>query len=141
MDKLVGKIDWPVFVLSGGALVLFVLASFINVEAVGDIVNLLFGWSVDYFGAFWQVLLLLMLGVSIVLAFSKYGNVRLGEQSEKELSTFRWVSVICISLLGAGGVFWQRPNRCITSWKCPLYTTELNQDHHKPSSRRWRKPM
>ncbi|MFB4160063.1 BCCT family transporter [Geomicrobium sp. JSM 1781026] len=106
MDKLVGKIDWPVFVLSGGALVLFVLASFINVEAVGDIVNLLFGWSVDYFGAFWQVLLLLMLGVSIVLAFSKYGNVRLGEQSEKELSTFRWVSVICISLLGAGGVFW-----------------------------------
>ncbi|GAK00364.1 glycine betaine transporter [Geomicrobium sp. JCM 19055] len=85
---------------------MFVIASIIDVQAVSQFVNVTFEASVYYFGGFWQLLLLVMLGAALVIAFSKYGKVRIGNRDQVEMSTFRWVSVITISLLGAGGVFW-----------------------------------
>ncbi|WP_059105509.1 BCCT family transporter [Shouchella shacheensis] len=100
------NIDWPVFAISGGLLLLFVAASIVDVGAVSAYVNAGFDYSVRYFGAFWQVMLLAMFGVSLFLACSKYGKVKLGKTNTIEMSYFRWISVICISLLGGGGVFW-----------------------------------
>ncbi|MBM7632024.1 BCCT family transporter [Geomicrobium sediminis] len=100
------KVDWPVFAISGGILLLFVIASIIDVQAVSQFVNVTFEASVYYFGGFWQLLLLVMLGAALIIAFSKYGKVRIGNRDQVEMSTFRWISVITISLLGAGGVFW-----------------------------------
>ncbi|MBB6450253.1 choline-glycine betaine transporter [Geomicrobium halophilum] len=106
MKTTLRSTDWPVLIISGGLLLFFVVAAMISVEFVSEYVDRTFRLAIDYFGAYWQVLLLLMLGVSFYLAVSKYGSVRLGNTNKIEMSMFRWVSVICISLLGAGGVFW-----------------------------------
>ncbi|QKS70577.1 BCCT family transporter [Paenalkalicoccus suaedae] len=100
------KIDWPVTIISGGLLVLFVLASLINAEAVREFVDVTFVLSADYFGAFWQVLMLLTFVIAMVLAFSKYGNIKLGKKDSPEFSTFKWISIIMCTLLAGGGVFW-----------------------------------
>ncbi|WP_054636395.1 BCCT family transporter [Thalassobacillus sp. C254] len=100
------KVDWTVFGLSGGLLLLFALLSFISMEAVGLFVSETFAWSAAYFGAFWQVLMLATFAVAIVLAFSTYGKVRLGNTSSPELSNFKWISIIMATLLAGGGVFW-----------------------------------
>ncbi|KGP73831.1 BCCT family transporter [Pontibacillus yanchengensis] len=100
------KIDWPVFGLSGGLLVLFVIAAFWNIDAVKTFVNSGFAWSSKYFGAFWQVLMLLHFLVGLYIAFSRYGNVRLGFLEKPEMSTFKWLSIIMATLLAGGGVFW-----------------------------------
>jgi glycine betaine transporter len=100
------KLDWPVFILSGGFLILFIILSFINSDMVGTGIDKLFSLSAEIFGAFWQVLLLLNFVIGLMLAFSKYGKVRLGNMDKPKYSFFGWVSMILVTLLASGGVFW-----------------------------------
>ncbi|MEH7384443.1 BCCT family transporter [Bacillus sp. JJ1521] len=100
------KIDWPVFLISGGVLVLFVLLSAFNVDGVTKLVTSGFNLSIKYFGAYWQLLLLATFIVGAVLSFSKYGNVRLGKLNKPEMGFFKWAAIIVTAGLGAGGVFW-----------------------------------
>ena len=100
------KIDWPVLAISGGLLLAFVIAAFISIDSVQAFVNSGFEWSANYFGAFWQVLMLLNFIIALYVAVSKYGNVRLGHLDKPELSNFKWLSIIMATLLAGGGVFW-----------------------------------
>lgn len=100
------KIDWPVFMWSGGLLVAFVLFALINLEQVSSFVNRGFDLSIQYLGAYWQVLMVATFVVGAVIAMSKYGNVRLGDTTKTEMSYFKWIAVILTTGLGAGGVFW-----------------------------------
>jgi len=101
-----GQMEWPVFLVSGGVLLFFVIASLVNAEAVSGLVNKYFGLSCKYFGAYWQWLLFLNFVIALGLAMSKYGGVKLGKIDTPELSTFRWVAIIMCTLLAGGGVFW-----------------------------------
>lgn len=106
MNKYESKTDRPVLFISGGLLVAFVIASFINLDFVSDMVNQSFAFSVKYFGAFWQVLLLGTFFIALFLAFSKYGKIRLGAMSKPEIGYFKWLAMIMTTLLAGGGVFW-----------------------------------
>ncbi|ADL11989.1 BCCT family transporter [Acetohalobium arabaticum] len=99
------EINWRVFGLSGGFFVLFVIASIINLDAVSSVVDACFNWSISWFGAFWQVLVLLTFIIAVLLGISKYGSVRLGGD-EPEINTFNWIAMIMCALLAGGGVFW-----------------------------------
>lgn len=99
-------IDWPVFGLSGGIVLLFVIASLANIELVSGWVNASFAFSCKYFGAYWQVLLLATFLIAVILACTKYGSIKMGNLEEPEMSTFRWIAIIMCTLLAGGGVFW-----------------------------------
>ncbi|MGJ9459549.1 BCCT family transporter [Oceanobacillus sp. CF4.6] len=99
-------LDWPVFIISGGFLLAFIVVSLINSEMVGGVVNTLFAYSSDLFGAYWQLLLLANFFIGLGLAISKYGKVKLGKQDKPKYSYFGWVSMILVTLLASGGVFW-----------------------------------
>lgn len=98
--------DWTVFFVSGGFLLLFIIVSFFDQELVGNAITVSFNWSADFFGAYWQLLLLGNFIVGIFLAVSKFGNVRLGNQEKPQYSYYRWVAMILTTLLASGGVFW-----------------------------------
>src|SRR5699024_6940810 len=100
------KIDWPVFLRSGGILLAFVLFSIIKLEQVGNFVDRGFDLSIHYFGAYGQFLMLATFTVGAVLAVSKYGRVQLSDVTKPEMSYCKWVAVILTTGLGAGGVFW-----------------------------------
>ncbi|UOQ84791.1 BCCT family transporter [Gracilibacillus salinarum] len=99
-------LDWIAFSISGGLLILFVIASLVDDKLVGQLINDSFSFTAKYFGAYWQVLLLVMFIVGLILAFSKYGRVRLGKIDRPEIGNFRWISMILCTLLASGGVFW-----------------------------------
>ncbi|TCP27811.1 choline/carnitine/betaine transport [Scopulibacillus darangshiensis] len=99
-------VDWPTFLISGGFLLLFLILALTNIQFVSRLVNSAFSFSVNYFGAFWQVLMLLIFFIALFIAFSKYGNIRLGNKNKPEMSTFKWLSIILCTLLAGGGVFW-----------------------------------
>ncbi|SET00837.1 choline/carnitine/betaine transport [Oceanobacillus limi] len=99
-------LDWPVFIVSGGFLILFIILSFVNNDMVGSAISNLFDYSANLFGAYWQLLLLGNFFIGIGLAVSKYGKVRLGNQTKPKYSYFRWVAMILVTLLASGGVFW-----------------------------------
>jgi len=100
------KINWPVFIWSGGLLLIFVLFSIISLEKVSNFVSTGFDLSIRYFGAYWQFLMIATFLVGAVLAVSKYGKVRLGDMHKPDMSYFKWTAVILTTGLGAGGVFW-----------------------------------
>src|SRR5699024_9981578 len=77
-----------------------------NADFVSDMVNYLFGLSATYFGMIYQLVLLGTFFIALVLAFSKYGKIRLGNMEKPEISTFKWISIIMCTLLAGGGVFW-----------------------------------
>lgn len=99
-------VDLPVFLISGGLLLLFVLMGFINQNLVTDIVNTSFAFSSKYFGGLYQILLIGTFLIALVLGFSKYGRIKLGKMEKPEIGTFEWISIIMTTLLAAGGVFW-----------------------------------
>jgi len=100
------RLDWTVFSISGGFLILFIILSFINSTMVSNGITTLFNFSADIFGAYWQLLLLGNFFIGIFLAFSKYGKVRLGNQQKPKYSYYKWVAMILTTLLASGGVFW-----------------------------------
>lgn len=100
------KIDWPVFIISGGILLVFILGGVINQEFISNIVNKLFDFSATYFGGLYQIVVLVTFIIALILGFSKYGKIRLGKLDKPELGTFRWISVIMCTLLAGGGIFW-----------------------------------
>ncbi|UOQ50475.1 BCCT family transporter [Gracilibacillus caseinilyticus] len=100
------RMDWITFSISGGILILFVLASVWDDQITGQWINESFNFSVKYFGAYWQVLLLATFVIGLILAFSKYGKVRLGNLVKPENDNYRWISMILCTLLAGGGVFW-----------------------------------
>jgi len=106
VDKKGKRLDWPVFIVSGGFLILFIVLSFFNSDMVDHAITTLFNYSADWFGAYWQLLLLGNFFIGIGLAVSKYGKVRLGKQDKPKYSYFRWVAMILVTLLASGGVFW-----------------------------------
>lgn len=101
-----GAIDWPVFALSGGFLVTFVVVALVDIDLAATLVFAGFDWAASWFGAFWQLLLFLTFVVAVALASSRYGRVRLGNRARPEFSTFRWISMVLCTLLAGGGVFW-----------------------------------
>lgn len=92
--------------VSGTFMTVFVLSALIAPGPVGTVVDAAFGWSVRWFGAYWQLLMLATFAVITVLAFSRYGRVRMGGSQPPEFNRFTWVAMIVTTLLAAGGVFW-----------------------------------
>jgi glycine betaine transporter len=105
-NRLLADVDLPVFFLSGGALLLFVVFALYDIELVSAWVNSAFGVSTKLFGAYWQVLLLLTFVVGLCLGIGRTGAVVLGGIKVPEISTFKWICIIMCTLLAGGGVFW-----------------------------------
>lgn len=99
------NIDWIAFGLSGGVLLVFVIASIINMSALETFVNVTTQWAVAIFGGFWQLLVFVTFIAAIVLAFSKYGQVKLGKQ-KPDYGYVKWLSMIMVALLAGGSIFW-----------------------------------
>ncbi|MBB1487792.1 BCCT family transporter [Oceanospirillum sediminis] len=104
--KFFDGVDIPVFLISGGVLVLFAAFALYDIKLVSGWVNTGFATSTKFFGAYWQVLLLLTFIIGLFLAIGRTGSVVLGGLKTPEMSTFKWISVIMCTLLAGGGVFW-----------------------------------
>lgn len=103
-DKL--ELTNPVFWLSGSFLTLFVLLAITNAPVLTSVVNSGFSFATQYFGAFWQVLLLLNFLIGLALALGRTGYVRLGGLVKPDIDNFKWLSIVLCTLLAGGGVFW-----------------------------------
>jgi len=106
LNQWFSGVDLPVFMISGGLLLLFVCLSLYDIDLVSAGVNKAFALSTRLFGAYWQVLLLMTFVIGLFLSMGRTGRVILGGLSTPEVSTFQWISIIMCTLLAGGGVFW-----------------------------------
>ncbi|QGK70188.1 BCCT family transporter [Allosaccharopolyspora coralli] len=99
------RTDVTVLAISGGLLVVFVIAALAAPTATGHAVTAGFDLASRGFGALWQVLLLATFAVAVALACSRCGSVRMGDRNRPEYSRFKWIAMIMCTLLAGGGVF------------------------------------
>ncbi len=91
--------------LSGGFIILFILASIYDVELVSGLVFEGFTWTAATLGSYFQLLLLLTFFIAMGVAISPAASAKVGGLDKPEMSTFKWLSIIMCTLLAGGGVF------------------------------------
>ncbi|WP_162047358.1 BCCT family transporter [Vibrio taketomensis] len=96
----------PVLWISGTFLSLFVLLALIDTELLTALVNTGFSYATQWFGGYWQILLLANFVIGLFIALGQTGYVRLGGLAAPEIETAKWLSIVLCTLLAGGGVFW-----------------------------------
>ena len=100
-------VNKPVFYICLVFVSSFCLYALIDLEGLSSLVDTSFGFSAQYFGLFWQVLLLATFLIGLVICFLPGSKTKLGSKGVKpEFSLFQWGSMIMCTLLAGGGVFW-----------------------------------
>ncbi len=74
------------------------------------------GFILEKFGWFYLLSASIFLIFSILLAFSKYGNIRLGKDADRpEYSYLSWFAMLFSAGMGIGLVFGELRSQCITT--------------------------
>lgn len=97
----------PVFIISLILTIVFILWGAItpdNLEAVSSSAQM---FLQERFGWFYLIAASVMLLFTIYLAFSKFGDIKLGkDDDEPEYSTFSWFAMLFSAGMGIGLIFW-----------------------------------
>jgi choline-glycine betaine transporter len=101
-----GLVDKPLFAVTGGFILIFCAYALIDIEGLSALVDWGFGVSAQYFGLYWQVLLLATFLIGILICFLPGSRTIMGKLATPEFTTFQWGSMIMCTLLAGGGVFW-----------------------------------
>ncbi|MFD1032265.1 BCCT family transporter [Metaplanococcus flavidus] len=97
----------PVFIVSTAVILLLVmLGAFVN-EQFKSVSDTLFSFTTDNFGWFYLLAVFIITLFLILISISKYGNIRLGADTDRpEFPFFTWIGMLFSAGFGAGLVFW-----------------------------------
>lgn len=130
--KGLGRVDKPLFYLSGGIMVLICAFALFDIDSFSAVVDWGFNLSATYFGLYWQLLLLATFLIGLVLCVLPGGKAVLGGMAAPEFTTFQWGSMIMCTLLAGGGVFWAAGEPIAQYLSTPPHFGDLSAD---PSAR------
>ncbi|MEO1300431.1 MAG: BCCT family transporter, partial [Cyanobacteria bacterium J06636_16] len=96
-----------VFIVSAGLILLFVAVTLVFQEPAETAFGNVQSFIAEGMGWFFILSVSLFLGIAILLAFSKFGKIRLGGQNaQPEFPTFAWVAMLISAGMGIGLMFW-----------------------------------
>ncbi|ESA36456.1 glycine betaine abc transporter [Leptolyngbya sp. Heron Island J] len=96
-----------VFLVSAGLILLFVLITLVFREPAENAFGAVQTFIAEAMGWFLILSVSVYLGIAIILAFSKFGRIRLGGQNAKpEFPTFAWIAMLISAGMGIGLMFW-----------------------------------
>ncbi|WP_010324812.1 BCCT family transporter [Marinobacterium stanieri] len=85
----------------------FVLFTVLNVELSNEIFSGFNSWILHNLSWYYVVIVSAVLGFSVWVAFSRYGDIRLGNDDEKpEFGFVAWFSMLFSCAIGTGLLFW-----------------------------------
>lgn len=98
--------DKLVFWLTAIAIVAFVTWGVISPESVSEVAGNVFNWTMVNLGWLFNLVAALCLVFLLFIAFSRFGNIRLGtDDEEPEFSRFTWVAMLFAAGIGIGMFF------------------------------------
>ncbi|TLS36103.1 glycine betaine uptake BCCT transporter [Pseudalkalibacillus caeni] len=96
-----------VFWFSAIIITLFVIWAAVSPESLGNNASAVFDFTTKAFGWFYLLAVLFFVLFCFYLAFSRFGKVRLGKDSDRpEYSFFTWIGMLFSAGFGVGLVFW-----------------------------------
>lgn len=107
MTNIFGKIDramfWTAIIISG----IFVGWAVITPQGMTEDLGKILKFFTEYFGWLFISGVTIFLAFCLILAFSKYGDIKLGkDEDEPEYSTYVWIAMLFSAGMGIGLVFW-----------------------------------
>lgn len=97
----------PVFFVSAILAILFALWGIIGNKSLAKISNILMNGLQENFSWLYLYTMLFFVLFCVILAFSKYGKIRLGKDDERpEYSTISWFAMLFAAGMGIGLVYW-----------------------------------
>ena len=106
-NHYLGKVDPPLFWATGITTLLAVLYGGISPERFDTLLTRLQNWITVNFSWYFLLSVAAYLGVCIVIAFGKYGHLRLGQKDDRpEFSYFSWIAMLFSCGVGVGYIFW-----------------------------------
>jgi len=101
------KVSKPVFIASSLAIVGFIIFGAFFTEQAGELFDTLQSFITHKFGWLFVILVNLTLGLCLYLAMSRYGDIRLGAQTETpQYSLLSWIGMLFSAGIGIGLVYW-----------------------------------
>lgn len=101
------KVSKPVFVTSALLIVGFIIFGVFFTEMAGALFSYLQSFITNKFGWMFIILMNTALVFCIYLAASRYGDIRLGNQTEQpQYSLFSWIGMLFSAGIGIGLVYW-----------------------------------
>ena len=101
------KVSKPVFITSALLIVGFIIFGAFFTETAGAVFGFLQKFITDKFGWMFIILMNVALVFCIYLAASRYGDIRLGQQTERpQYSLFSWIGMLFSAGIGIGLVYW-----------------------------------
>ena len=119
------RVDKPVFLISAILIVVFILFGALFNEQAEVVFNEAKAFVSLRFGWFFIVVVNLALLMSVYLIFSRYGDIRLGNQIEKpEYNLVSWIGMLFSAGIGIGLLYWGTAEPLYHYMAPPLGTPE-----------------
>ncbi|WP_084243108.1 BCCT family transporter [Planomicrobium okeanokoites] len=97
----------PVFLVSTAVILLLVVLGALANEQFQSVSDRLFNFTTNNFGWFYLLAVFIITLFLIFISISKYGNIRLGADTDRpEFPFFTWIGMLFSAGFGAGLVFW-----------------------------------
>lgn len=107
VKKYLGDIDSPVFWVSLIALVVAIIFGVVVPDRLAEILNNAQAFIVHNFTWWYMLVIAGSILYIIWLALSRYGNIKLGKDSDvPEYTTFNWIAMLFSCGIGVGFIFW-----------------------------------
>jgi choline/glycine/proline betaine transport protein len=101
------RVNKPVFIVSIVLIVGFIIFGAFFTETAGALFSFLQNFITDKFGWLFIILVNAALVLCIYLAMSRYGDIRLGNQTERpQYKLFSWIGMLFSAGIGIGLVYW-----------------------------------
>ncbi|MDD9300935.1 MAG: BCCT family transporter [Desulfobacter sp.] len=106
-NRFLGNYDPAIFFITGAITLIAVIYGFISPKNFDSLLSAAQSWITSRFSWFFILSVAIYLIVIVVIAFSKYGNLKLGKETDTpEFSYFAWVAMLFSCGVGVGYAFW-----------------------------------
>lgn len=101
------RVSKPVFIVSALLILGFIIFGAAFTTLAGEVFGAMQGFITHKFGWFFVILVNIALIFCLYLAMSRYGDIRLGHQTEKpQYSLFSWIGMLFSAGIGIGLLYW-----------------------------------
>lgn len=106
-NKLLGSYDPVIFLITAAVTLFAVIYGFVSPKSFDGVLSAVQSWITSRFSWFFILSVAIYLIIVIVIAFGKYGNLKLGRENDKpEFSYFAWIAMLFSCGVGVGYAFW-----------------------------------
>jgi BCCT family betaine/carnitine transporter len=125
------KIDWPSFIATVAMILIVCIPLALAGDSAAVFLQQIYDFIANQFGILYLLAAVGAVGFLLWLAFSRFGNVRLGDD-EVEFSQMSWIAMLFCAGIGAGLMYW-----CVIEWTYYYDAPPFGVEPHSTEAAEW----